>query len=146
MDDDLRRACAAALIGLARSDDYRDRADAGRALASFAELPEASGPLLKLVLDADDTFVTLTTAEALLRRKDTAGLAIVASALAVTASDHEDWIHTAAVDVFGVLAADRDSAAALCEDLIRSTDGAPSRGAGRLLDILNAIDPVLRPA
>jgi hypothetical protein len=74
MNDEARRAAVIALIGLARSRDYRDRADAGRALASFAETPEAQGPLLELVLDAGDTFVTRVTAEALLRRQDTVGL------------------------------------------------------------------------
>ncbi|MFJ9779070.1 hypothetical protein ACIRSS_05775 [Amycolatopsis sp. NPDC101161] len=72
----------AALIELAGSADYRDRADAGRGLAGFAEMPEARGPLLELVLDDRDTFVTRVTAEALLRRQDLAGLAVVASALA----------------------------------------------------------------
>lgn len=68
-----------ALVGLAGSCDYRDRADAGRCLASFAQ---AAGTLLELVLDAGDTFVTRATAEGLLRRQDKVGLAMVASALA----------------------------------------------------------------
>jgi hypothetical protein len=42
----------------------------------------ARGPLLDLVLDAGDTFVTRATAMALLQRHDSAGLAVVASALA----------------------------------------------------------------
>ena len=63
---------------LAASRDYRDRADAGRAMASFADVPEARGPLVRLVLDRDDTFVTRATAEALLRRRDSAGVAAVA--------------------------------------------------------------------
>jgi hypothetical protein len=58
------------------------RADAGRSLASFAGMPEATGALLAIVLDADDTFVTRVTATALLQRHDRAGLAVVASALA----------------------------------------------------------------
>src|SRR5690349_16364572 len=82
MSDEARRAAVAALIELAGSANYRDRADAGRSLASFAEVPEAGRTLLGLVLDAGDTFVTRVTAEALLRRQDTVGLAVVAAALA----------------------------------------------------------------
>ncbi len=73
------------MIELAKSSDYRDRADAGRAMASFAEISTARNGLLGLVLDARDTYVTLVTAEALLRRQDSAGLAIVAAALATAA-------------------------------------------------------------
>ncbi|XTZ18748.1 hypothetical protein ACQSSU_15915 [Micromonospora echinospora] len=113
MDDEARRAAVAALKDLVRGRDYRDRADAGRALASFAERPEAAEALRELVLDVDDTFVTRATTEALLRRMDTVGLATVAYALAQADSNHGDWIHAAVVDVFGVFSRDRD-AAGLC--------------------------------
>jgi hypothetical protein len=75
MSNETRLAAVAALIRLAGSVDHRDRTDAGRGLASFAEMSEARAPLLGLVLDAGDTFVTRATAEALLRRQDSAGLA-----------------------------------------------------------------------
>jgi hypothetical protein len=42
MSDEARRAVVAALVGLAGSPGYRDRADAGRSLASFAEVPGAA--------------------------------------------------------------------------------------------------------
>ncbi|GIE92468.1 Resolvase, N terminal domain [Actinoplanes regularis] len=73
MSDEARRAVVATLIGLAGSPNYRDRADAGRSLAIFAEVPEAGKALLNLVLDAGDTFVTRETATALLRRQDAVG-------------------------------------------------------------------------
>ncbi|MFD4395110.1 hypothetical protein [Kitasatospora sp. NPDC058478] len=146
MDGDMRRAAVAALAELGRSRDYRDRADAGRALAGFAELREARRPLLALVLDAGDTFVTRVSAQALLRRNDLAGLAIVASALAVADDNHGDWIHTAVRDVFGVFADDRDDAVRLCEELSRAADDRVALGARRLRDSLAGIDPVLRPA
>jgi hypothetical protein len=73
MSDEAQPAAVAALIGLAGSADARDGADAGRSLASSAEMPEAGRTLLGLVLDAGDTSVTRMTAEALLRRQDTAG-------------------------------------------------------------------------
>ena len=146
MDNDRRYASVVALSALGRSRDYRDRADAGRGLACLAEMQKAVGPLLELVLDPDDTFVTRATAEALLRRKDRAGLAIVASALAAADSNHGDWIHTAIVDVFGIFSSDRDDAAQLVEELVRDSDDSLSQGARQLLGILAELDPVLRPA
>jgi hypothetical protein len=136
----------AALVGLAGSHDYRDRADAGRGLASLAEAAEARGPLLELVLDAGDTFVTCATAEALLRRQDTVGLAAVASALAAADPNLADWIHTAVLDVFGVLSTDRDAAVRVCEALARDADERVRRGAERLIAMLVKIDPILYPA
>ncbi|WP_329116360.1 hypothetical protein [Streptomyces sp. NBC_01465] len=100
VDRQLRHAAVVALGELGRSHDYRDRADAGHGLAGFAEMQEALGPLQELVLDPGDTYVTRVTTEALLRRKDRAGLTAVASALAVAGPNHGDWIHTAVVDVF----------------------------------------------
>ncbi|MFF4289496.1 hypothetical protein ACFY0R_29960 [Streptomyces sp. NPDC001633] len=144
MDADLRHAAVLALGELGRSHDYRDRADAGHGLAAFAELQEARGPLLELVLDPGDTYVTRRTAEALLQRKDRVGLTIVASALAVANSHHSDWIHTAIVDVFGVFSDDRDEALRLCEEMARDTDDRVALGAHQLYEVLAGIDPVLR--
>lgn len=47
----------AALVALADVGSHRDRADAGRALVSFADQPDARGPPLRLLLDAEDTLV-----------------------------------------------------------------------------------------
>lgn len=146
MTSDLRRAAVVALAELGRSHDWRDRADAGHSLAGFAEMQEAVEPLLELVLDAGDTFVTRRTAEGLLRRKDRAGLTTVASALAVADSNHRDWIRTAIVDVFSIFADDLDEALRLCEELSRDTDDRVALGARQLHGILAVIDPVLRPA
>ncbi|MFE1413429.1 hypothetical protein ACFW6F_21910 [Streptomyces sp. NPDC058746] len=70
VDKGLRHAVVTALGELGRSHDYRDRADAGHGLAGLADVPEAFGLLLELVLDPRDTFVTRRTTEALVRRKD----------------------------------------------------------------------------
>ncbi|MGA5562022.1 hypothetical protein ACPCUV_12710 [Streptomyces platensis] len=145
MNTDLRHAAVVALGELGRSHDYRDRADAGHGLAAFAEMQEALVPLLELVLDPDDTFVTRRTAEALLRRKDRAGLTVVASALAVAHANHSDWIHSAIVDVFSVFSDDRDDAMRLCEEMSRDTSDRVAPGARQLHKILAEIDPVLRP-
>ncbi|WP_329144605.1 hypothetical protein OIU91_09175 [Streptomyces sp. NBC_01456] len=146
VDSDLRHAAVVVLGELGRSHDYRDRADAGHGLAGFAEMQEALEPLLALVLDPDDTFVTQRTVEALLRRKDRVGLTIVASALPVADSNHSEWIHTAIVDVFGIFSDDRDSAIRLCEEMSRDANDRVALGARALHEILTEIDPVLRPA
>ena len=109
-------------------------------------MPEAVEPLLGLVLDPGDTFVTLRTAEGLLRRKDRAGLTIVASALAVANDNHADWIHTAIVDVFSIFSVDLDEALRLCEEMSDDTDERVAQGARRLRRSLAGIDPVLRPS
>jgi hypothetical protein len=146
VDNELRYVAVEALRALGQSRDYRDRADAGRGLASLAEMQMAVGPLLDLVLDPDDTFVTRATAAALLRRKDRVGLAIVASALAVADSNHDEWIYSAVVDVFGIFASDRDNAVHLADEMVQDSDDRLSQGARQLLDILAGLDPVLHPA
>ncbi|MFD9738089.1 hypothetical protein [Umezawaea sp. NPDC059074] len=146
MSTEARSAAVAALIRLAGSTDHRDRADAGRALAAFAEAPEAKRPLLDLVLDADNTFTTRVTAEALLRRQDPAGLEVVATALATADDNHADWIHTAVLDVFGMFARDRDTAVRQCEALASDADERTRRGLDLVTAVLVGIDPVLRPA
>lgn len=146
MDEEARRAVVVALIRLAESSDYRDRADAGRALATFADRPEAKAPLLDLVLDAGNTFVTRATAEALLRRQDSAGLATIASALATADPNHADWIHTAVLDVFSVFTRDRDAALRECEALTQDVDEQARTGIEELIAMLTAINPIFRPA
>ncbi|MEU9035570.1 hypothetical protein AB0D45_11835 [Streptomyces sp. NPDC048352] len=146
MDRELRRAAVVALGELGRSRDYRDRADAGHGLAGFAEMQEAHGSLVEFVLDAGDTFVTRVTAEALLRRKDRAGLMTVSSALAVADPNQGDWIRTAVVDVFRIFSPDRDQAIRLCEELWQDADDRVARGSRQLHELLAEIDPPHRPA
>jgi hypothetical protein len=146
MNHDSRRAVVNAVIGLAGSPDFRDRADAARTLASFIEIPHARESLLALVLDNDDTHVARVAAEALLRRQDMPGLAIVASALSGADFNHVFWIHTAVLDVFGILASDRDAAVRICEELLREPGETPRRGTAQLREMLTEIDPVLHPA
>ncbi len=49
MTNEAKRAVVEALIRLADCADYRDRVDAGRALASFVETPRAGEPLQRLL-------------------------------------------------------------------------------------------------
>ncbi|WP_326835277.1 hypothetical protein VSH64_10175 [Amycolatopsis rhabdoformis] len=146
MDDEARRAVVAALIRLAESPDHRDRAEAGRGLAGFAERPEAVAPLVTLVLDEKNTFVTRATAQALLRRQDPAGFAVVAAALSAAGPGHADWIGTAVHDVFGVSAEDRDSAVAACTTLGRTADEQVRRGVDLVIELLAESDPIVHTA
>ncbi len=146
MDNETRRAVVAALSLLAGSAHYRDRADAGQAMASFVDMPETRHPLQRLLLDAADTFVTQMTAEALLRREDPEGLAAVARAVANADADHADYIYTAVDNVFTVYASQRDAAVRMCDVLLEGADRVLRRGATQLRDVLIQINPVLHPA
>lgn len=74
-DQELGRA-----IGNADSATWSVRAAAGRHLANSREIDEVADVLHRLLLDPHDTAVTWQTAEALLERKDAAGLRLVLSA------------------------------------------------------------------
>ena len=106
---------------------------------------EAGQSLQRLLLDADDTFVTRATATALLQREDEAGLRLVARALGAADANHADWILTAVQDGFAIFASRRDAAAQTCEALIAEADPLVRRGAAQLRDALTEINPVLRP-
>ncbi len=131
------------LLALASSPAYQDRIDAGWGLARFAEVAEAQQALVKLVLDNRDTGVTYATAEALLRRFDTLGLRLVATALATANWEQAGWIEQAIRKVLGFTSGDRDAAVERCEPLTHSTNEEIRRGATRLLGELRSINPIL---
>src|SRR5437868_6848346 len=110
MDQEVRRAVVAALVRPSDSSDYQYRADAGVAMAGFAEMPEAVQPLAQLLLDAADTFVTWATALALLRRKNLTGLTLVTRVLADADDQHTGRVVDAVRDVFMIYASERDAA------------------------------------
>lgn len=144
VSSDNRLRVVAALTELAAGDDYHDRADAGRALATFADMAESRAALLGLVLDARDTFVTRVTVEALLRRHDAAGLGVVAEALASgTDIQHETQISDAVNAVFILLASQRDHAIDVC--LALNTDEHLRHGASQLRRMLVEVHSLLEP-
>jgi hypothetical protein len=142
---DQRASVVTALIELAASEDFKDRADAGRALASFAETTGSRETLVELVLDVNDTFVTLATAEALLRRQDLAGLRIVAEALFSADFQHRTYIHQAVTAVFMVFAVEKDRAVEACDALLADASTSACEGAAELREMLAQIDPLLYP-
>jgi hypothetical protein len=97
------------------------------------------------VLDGGDTFVTRVTAEALLRRQDEAGLAVIAEALVVADSQHSFQIHNAVHAVFGIFASERDDAIRICAALATNPNEQVRQGTVALVELLNEINPVLYP-
>jgi hypothetical protein len=70
------------LISAAQSDDYQERATAGRQLAAFAGDIVVDSALVQLLLDVEDSDVTSETLQALLARRDEVGMRLVAEAFA----------------------------------------------------------------
>ncbi len=110
-----RLAAVEALVGLSLSPEWRDRADAGIALAQFVELEQAAEALRRLVLDPQDTGVTDSTVESLVRRGDAVSLRIVAGALLSAELSEEDstfeWIESGIAKGFGYVLVDEDALA-----------------------------------
>ncbi|SFR10580.1 hypothetical protein SAMN04488564_103428 [Lentzea waywayandensis] len=145
MDDDARQAAVTALVRLAGSPHYQDRADAGRSLASFADVPLARQTLLELVLDTADTFVIQETTEALLRRGSAEGLAIVCVGAATAEGEDADHLYGALYSTLGVFERDRDAAVATCHDLMNdpAQDHQTRDGAAALIAKLSGFRPAL---
>ncbi|WP_439658994.1 hypothetical protein ACSHWB_42545 [Lentzea sp. HUAS TT2] len=117
MDLDARQAAVAALITLAAGSDCQDRADAGRALASFVDLPEARPVLLGLALDPENTLVVQETAEALFRSTDAEALAIACAAAAAADYSQIDHVHDAFHTAVGPFTQVRATYLARCQEL-----------------------------
>lgn len=145
MDDDARQAAVTALVRLADSPHFQDRADAGRSLASFVDVPLARQVLLELVLDTGDTFVIEETTEALLRRGSAEGLAIVCVGAATAEGEQADHLYGALCSTLGVFERDRDAAVATCHDLMDdpAQDDQTRDGAAALVAALTELHPAL---
>jgi hypothetical protein len=140
-----RDAALTALIGLARSPHFRDRADAGHGLARFTDEPAACEVLLELVLDAADTGVTYETATALFRRGDAGALAVLSAATAGAEDSQHDHLHDALHTVL-LYERDRDAALAICRTLTGDPDEQVRSGAEVLVAELLALRPPFRNA
>ncbi|MFF8271716.1 HEAT repeat domain-containing protein [Streptomyces sp. NPDC016562] len=112
----------------ASSPAWAQRVRAGRALASFADVPEAAEALMGLLQDAEDTAVTRQTAEALARAGTVAAVRLIALAVAEADDNRADWLQTGVQDAMVVLGGVPDVAAA-CGKLARDPEGAVRRGA-----------------
>jgi len=145
MGDVEQLAVIRALIDLGSGSGYEDRVVAGRCLASFADRHEAWDALLTLVLDPDDTAVTLATALALVRRHDLAGLRVIAAGLASADDNSQQYISDAVDRVLGIYASELSDAIGSCRALGEDADQHVRTGSMRLMEILQGIDPVLHP-
>lgn len=133
VDTTARHTAADALIAMSLSPDYRDRADAGVALASLVDSSQAPERLRQLVLDPDDTVVTRKTVEALTHRGDSAALTVIADALTSADMDRLEWIATGVRDALGWADWEWGERIAVCERLPDSDES--SRLRGFLLDL-----------
>ncbi|MFJ9390740.1 hypothetical protein ACIRON_18085 [Nocardioides sp. NPDC101246] len=133
VDMTARDAAVDALIAMSLSPDYHDRADAGVALASLVDSPQAPERLRQLVLDPDDTVVTRKTVEALTHRGGSAALTVIAAALASADIDRQEWIATGVRDALGWADWEWGERIAACERLPDPSES--SRLRGFLLDL-----------
>jgi hypothetical protein len=117
---------------LAESRAWDDRAESGRRLAALAGDPEIDAVLDRLLLDPDDTAVTLHTAEALLARRDLPGLRPFTRAWAGADSNHGDWLATATYSVRQSIA-DQAGLAARLRALAADSDPSVRAGAADAL-------------
>ena len=145
MGDAEQLAVIRALIDLGSGSDYVDRVVAGRCLVSFADRREAWDALLTLLLDAEDTAVTLATALGLVRRHDLAGLRVIAAGLASADDNSEQYISDAVDRVLRIYASELSDAIGSCRVLGEDADEHVRTGSVRLMEILHGIDPVLDP-
>jgi DNA transposition AAA+ family ATPase len=113
-----------------------DRAAAGRRLASLAGRPDVDSLLHGLLLHDENTLLPFETAEALSKRRDSAGMRVLAKALGE--ADPRDlqfhWILDAVGNVWMQTLEDAATAQRLCSALIDDADNSVRTGARELLD------------
>ncbi|MEU8891704.1 hypothetical protein [Streptomyces sp. NPDC048442] len=117
----------------ASSSLWSRRARGGRALASFAEVPEAAEALVGLLLDVEDTAVARQTAEALARAGTAVAVGVLARAVAGADGSHADWVQTGVHDAL-VTAGRVAGLAVVCEQLVRGPEPVVRRGAAEILE------------
>ena len=106
-------------------------------LARSADDPAAGALLRELVLDAEDTAVTLAASTALMERGDRAGLGILAAALATADDQQGNWIEAGVAEALGESEEARDKAMAIARECFAgAVDDAARRGTERLLSLL----------
>lgn len=128
----LRAAAVGEALASVGSPDYRVRATAGAALATVPDLTSVTETLHLLLLDPEDTWVTATTAGALLARGDTAGTRVVLEALARAAGSHLDVLSDAVL--YPRSAQERDQRRSVLRELCRDADTDVARAAFLLLE------------
>lgn len=124
---------------LATSEDYQDRRRAAVGLAGSADDQAAGALLRELVLDAENTAVTLAASTALMERGDRTGLDILAAALATADDQQVNWIEAGIADALGESDEASDKAMAIVRDrFMGARDEAARRGIERLLSLLRS--------
>ncbi|MFS8202281.1 hypothetical protein ACLVWQ_26785 [Streptomyces sp. CWNU-52B] len=121
-----------AALAEASSPSWTQRVRAGRALAPFADVPEAAEVLAGLLLDVADTAVTRRTAEALTRVGTVAAVRLIALAVAEADGDHADWLQTGVHDALVEPDDGVPDVAAVCGKLAQDQEEAVRRGAAEI--------------
>jgi hypothetical protein len=131
------RPALEAALAAASSPDWATRARAGRDLARWADDPRTADALTQLLLDQHDTFVTDETSRALLERRDTDGLRLVAHAIALADEQALDHLWDT-VEEHALIDTSAAAFVALCRQLRQ--DPAPTVRAGTRA-LLDRIEP-----
>ncbi len=126
-----RALSVAEALTAVHSADYTERAAAGVVLAAVPDLARLTETLHTLLLDPEDTWVTLTTAEALVARGDTSGMRVVAGAIARADASCADWIGDVVLDPQRT--DERDRRRSALEELRLDPDPDVAAGAAQLL-------------
>ncbi len=121
-----------AAIVAASSTDWATRARAGRQLAKWADNPHTAEVLSQLLLDRHDTAVTDETSRALLERRDTHGLRLIAKAITVADDQELDHLWDSVVE-HAFIDTSASQFVALCKQISQDPDPAIRAGAGALL-------------
>jgi len=137
-----RVAAVQALVALSRSSDFLNRQDAGVAFARLADSEIAATRLRELILDPEDTSVTRTTLEALTRRGDEIGLAIIATALTSADDNHADWVASGVADGLAMSESARRQTLGICQQLEDRRSRATQRGVLALRAMLADAGPI----
>lgn len=120
--------------GDARSDVPLTRMSAGVRLAQWAGREDVDRVLIQLILDPENTNVTLQTAEALLNRSDEVGVRALAGGAVGASYEQVEWIYAAVLNYLSDVTR-INSSIDLCRALMDDSDRAIRGGAELLLDM-----------
>jgi hypothetical protein len=95
-----------------------------------------------LAVNHEDTSVTRTTVEALMRRGDEIGLTIIATALTSADDNHADWVAAGVADGLAMSESARGQDLGICQQLEERRSRATQRGVLALRAMLAEAGPI----
>lgn len=143
---DNREAVWRAALALAQSNSVLDRADAAQCLAPFVGNEEVDSRLIGLAGDPADTYVTETTIEALVRRRDPMSWQVIAHAYGVEPDGHTRAHMTDAIEeALGWDSSSLSEARSTLMDVARKGPHQVRAGAADLIQHLDSVRRLERP-